>query len=264
LTLKLGRRKKQSRNEDRKGEIMKIEISEIAKKYKANIVLEDISLTVESGKIYCLLGASGSGKTTLLRIIMGAIVADKGRVTIDGVEMPNKQMLARIGFMPQEDALYSELSIFQNMKFFAGIQNLKKEEIINRAEELLQVVGLLNEKDKLVSNCSGGMKKRASLATTMIHSPKILILDEPTVGIDPVLRRKIWAYLHALRDDGITILVTTHAMDEVTECDNAALLRNGRIIVADTVVNLLKKTENGKIEDLFFVDEKEESACFQL
>jgi len=242
---------------------MRIEINEIAKKYKSNVVLEDISLTVESGKIYCLLGASGSGKTTLLRTIMGAISADKGTVTIDGVKMPNKQMLAKIGFMPQEDALYSELSIFQNMKFFAGIQNLKKEIIMKRADELLQVVGLLNEKDKLVGHCSGGMRKRASLATTMIHNPKILILDEPTVGIDPVLRRKIWAYLHSLRDNGITILVTTHAMDEVTECDNAALLRNGKIITADTVLNLLKKTESGKIEDLFFIDEKEESICFQ-
>ena len=243
---------------------MRIEIVEIVKRYKANVVLEDISLTVESGKIYCLLGASGSGKTTLLRIIMGAISGEKGQALIDGVKMPNKKMLAQIGFMPQEDALYSELSILQNMKFFAGIQNLKKEEIIKSAEKLLQVVGLLSEKNKLVSNCSGGMKKRASLATTMIHNPKILILDEPTVGIDPVLRRKIWAYLHSLRDNGVTILVTTHAMDEVTECDNAALLRNGKIIIADSVVNLLKKTENGKIEDLFFVDEKEESTCFQL
>jgi len=242
---------------------MRIEIIEIGKKYKENIVLKDISLTVESGKIYCLLGASGSGKTTLLRVIMGAIAADKGQVSIDGVKMPNKQMLAQIGFMPQEDALYSELSILQNMKFFAGIQNLKREKIIESAEELLKVVGLLNEKNKLISNCSGGMKKRASLATTMIHNPKILILDEPTVGIDPVLRRKIWSYLHSLRDNGITILVTTHAMDEVTECDNAALLRNGKIIIADSVVNLLKKTENGKIEDLFFADEKEESICFQ-
>jgi len=242
---------------------MSIEIREIAKKYKNNVVLEDISLTVESGKIYCLLGASGSGKTTLLRIIMGAISGEKGKVIIDGVQMPNKNMLAQIGFMPQEDALYSELSIFQNMKFFAGIQNLKKDQIMKSAEELLQMVGLLNEKNKLVGSCSGGMRKRASLATTMIHNPKILILDEPTVGIDPVLRRKIWAYLHLLRDNGITILVTTHAMDEVIECDNAALLRNGKIIVADSVANLLKKTENGKIEDLFFLDAKEESTCFQ-
>jgi len=242
---------------------VKIEISEIAKKYKDNVVLEDISLTVASGKIYCLLGASGSGKTTLLRIIMGAISGEKGQVLIDGVKMPNKQMLAQIGFMPQEDALYSELSIIQNMKFFAGIQNLKKEKIIESADELLQMVGLLSEKNKLVSNCSGGMKKRASLVTTMIHNPKILILDEPTVGIDPVLRRKIWGYLHTLRDNGTTIIVTTHAMDEVTECDNAALIRNGKIIIADSVINLLKKTENGKIEDLFFVDTKEESACFQ-
>ena len=243
---------------------MRIEINEIAKKYKDNVVLEDISLTVESGKIYCLLGASGSGKTTLLRIIMGAISGEKGQVLIDGVKIPNKKMLAQIGFMPQEDALYSELSILQNMKFFAGIQNLKKERIMKSAEELLQMVGLLSEKNKLVSNCSGGMKKRASLATTMMHNPKILILDEPTVGIDPVLRRKIWGYLHELRDNGITILVTTHAMDEVSECDNAALIRNGKIIIADSVVNLLKKTENGKIENLFFVDAKEESACFQL
>lgn len=237
---------------------MRIEINNITKKFNTNVILNEISLTVESGKIYCLLGASGSGKTTLLRIIMGAIAAEKGQVTIEGVKMPNKQMLSQIGFMPQQDALYNELSIIQNMKFFAGIQNIKKDKFAKSAGELLQLVGLEGDKNKLVCNCSGGMKKRASLATTMIHNPKILILDEPTVGIDPVLRRRIWRYLHDLRDHGITILVTTHAMDEVTECDNAALLRNGKIIIEDTVQNLLKKTENGKIEDLFFVDTEKE------
>lgn len=237
---------------------MKIEINNITKKFNSNVVLNEISLTVESGKIYCLLGASGSGKTTLLRIIMGAITAEKGQVTIDGVKMPNKQMLSQIGFMPQQDALYNELSIMQNVKFFAGIQNIKKDKFTKSAEELLKLVGLEGDKRKFVCNCSGGMKKRASLATTLIHNPKILILDEPTVGIDPVLRRRIWSYLHDLRGQGITILITTHVMDEVRECDNAALLRNGKIIIEDSVTNLLKKTENGRIEDLFFVDAEEE------
>lgn len=242
---------------------MRIELNGIVKKFKQNTVLSNIELTVESGKTYCLLGASGSGKTTLLRIIMGALEADQGSVTIDGICVPNKDLLSKIGFMPQQDALYNELTIMQNLRFFAGIQKMRREEFMRNAKEVLDIVGLKQEKDKLVGKCSGGMKKRVSLAATLIHRPKLLILDEPTVGIDPVLRKRIWEYLHKLQADGLTILVTTHVMDEVSECNDAALLRNGRIIMHDSVENLIGMTTNGKIEELFFLDDKEESTCLQ-
>ena len=242
---------------------MSIEITNVSKKFNKIPVLDEVSFTMESGKISCLLGASGSGKTTLLRIIMGAIPATKGKVAIDGITVPNRELLAQIGFMPQQEALYPELTIWQNMKFFAGIQNLKKDDFTSQALRLLKIVGLEQEKNKLIRNCSGGMIKRASLAATLLHHPRILILDEPTVGIDPVLRRQIWHYLKSLKNQGITIIITTHVMDEVHECDNAALLRGGKILMADSVSNLIAKSPDGKIEDLFFLENKEESLCFQ-
>jgi ABC-2 type transport system ATP-binding protein len=237
---------------------MKIEVNQVDKAFKKQRVLSQISLTIESGRIFCLLGASGSGKTTLLRIMMGAIAAENGTVMIGGTKVPNRELLAEMGYMPQNDALYEELSVWENLKFFAGLHKLNRNTFEQNANELLQVVDLLPEKNKLVRDCSGGMKKRISLMVAMIHQPRLLLLDEPTVGVDPVLRRKIWDYLKQLKNDGITILITTHVMDEVTQCDDAALLRNGHIIARDTVANLISRTAGGNIEELFFMDGESE------
>lgn len=243
---------------------MKIKILEVDKSFKKQKVLEQISLTIDSGRIFCLLGASGSGKTTLLRVMMGAIPTDGGRVTIGSTPVPNRELLSNMGYMPQNEALYEELTTWENLKFFAGLHQMNRKTFEENAEKLLQIVDMTECKNKLVRDCSGGMKKRVSLAVALIHKPKLLLLDEPTVGVDPVLRRKIWQYLRQLRNDGTTILVTTHVMDEVTQCDDAALLRNGRIIAKDTVENLIERTPNGNIEELFFMgnqSEMEESSC---
>jgi len=243
---------------------MKIEVNQVSKYFQKNEVLDNITMTIDSGRIFCLLGASGSGKTTLLRIIMGAIPVEDGEVMIDGRRVPDKKLLACIGFMPQNDALYEELSAWDNLKFFAGLQKLSRVQFVKNAEEVLKVVGMTNDKNKLVRNFSGGMKKRISLAVALIHRPKLLLLDEPTVGVDPVLRKKIWNYLKQLKENGTTIVVTTHVMDEVTECDDAALLRNGHIIATDTVINLTNSTPNGRIEELFFMENQsglEDGAC---
>nr|WP_320026167.1 ABC transporter ATP-binding protein [uncultured Acetobacterium sp.] len=243
---------------------MKIEILEVDKSFKKQSVLEQISLTIDSGRIFCLLGASGSGKTTLLRIMMGAIPTDGGRVTIGSTSVPNRELLSNMGYMPQNEALYEELTIWENLKFFAGLHQMNRKAFEENAEKLLQIVDMAKCKNKLVRDCSGGMKKRVSLAVALIHQPRLLLLDEPTVGVDPVLRRKIWQYLRQLRNGGTTILVTTHVMDEVTQCDDAALLRNGRIIAKDTVEELISRTPNGNIEELFFMgnqSEMEESSC---
>lgn len=237
---------------------MRIEVDHINKSFDKEIVLNGVSLTVESGKIFCLLGASGSGKTTLLRIIMGAITADSGLVTIGEDRIPNRKILSKMGYMPQNVGLYEELSAWDNLRFFAGIHGIKKNMFKKNATELLEIVSLIKDKKKLVRDCSGGMKKRISLAVALVHRPTLLLLDEPTVGVDPILRKKIWNYLKELKAKGTTIIVTTHVMDEVSECDNAALLRNGHIIATDTVENLMARTPNGKIEDLFFMDDQSE------
>ena len=228
-----------------------IQISHISKSFDRQAVLNDISLRIPRGQIVCLLGPSGSGKTTLIRIILGAIPADSGEVRIADTIVPNRPLLSRIGFMPQQDALYENLSAIDNLAFFAGLYGIDRKTFRQRAEEALLLVGLEADRDKLVAKFSGGMKKRLSLAVATLNNPDVLLLDEPTVGIDPVLRRSIWQQFDHWRAEGKTLLVSTHVMDEVNECDQAALINHGQLIAYDTIDNLLQSTQSGHIEELF-------------
>jgi len=232
---------------------MKISINHISKSFQKTAVLQDISLEVADKSIHCLLGSSGSGKTTLLRILMGALTPDAGSVSIDAVKVPDKALLSRIGFMPQQDGLYAQLSIEDNLKFFAGIYGLDHTTFLKSSNELLEIVNLYDERKKIVANCSGGMKKRVSLICAFIHQPDLIILDEPTVGIDPLLRKQIWDYLHAQKETGKTILITTHVMDEAEKCDYASFLRNGKIIITDTIPHLVENAKNDSLESYFFL-----------
>ena len=230
---------------------MDITLSNISKSFNNKPVITDLSMTIESGQTICLLGPSGAGKTTSIRMIIGAIAADTGQIHIGQTTMPNRKMLSRIGFMPQNDALYEDLNAEDNLRFFARLAGADKKTINQRITEVLSLVGLENDRRKTVRNYSGGMKKRLSLAIALFHRPDILLLDEPTVGVDPVLRRSIWNELHKLGAAGTTILMTTHVMDEVTECDKAALIYNGKLIFFDSVQQLIAQTK-GKIENIFF------------
>ena len=230
---------------------MDIHITNVSKKFDEKPVIKDMTLSIATGETICLLGPSGSGKTTTIRLVIGAIAADSGNITIGGVNVPNRDLLKKIGFMPQNDALYDDLSGEDNLKFFAELYGMKKEEIPGRIEATLSLVDMTDDRKKIVRDYSGGMKKRLSLAAALIHEPEVLLLDEPTVGIDPVLRRAVWNELHKLGEAGKTILVSTHVMDEATECDTAALIYNGRLIEHDTVDNLLDRTR-GRLDELFF------------
>ncbi|MBE4909177.1 ABC transporter ATP-binding protein [Bacillus luteolus] len=232
---------------------MEIQVSNVSKSFDKKQVINDITFTIPIGEICCLLGPSGSGKTTLIRLMIGAITADQGTIRFGEKEIPNMKMLKKVGFMPQNDSLYDDLSAEANLHFFGGLYHIGKQELRKRIDEVLAIVDLTEHRKKLVRNFSGGMKKRLSLAAAILHSPKILFLDEPTVGIDPVLRRKIWDQFQVIKNSGTTIIVSTHVMDEVTECDKAALIYNGSLIEYDTVTNLLKKTVNGRVEELFFI-----------
>ncbi|MDG5471382.1 ABC transporter ATP-binding protein [Jeotgalibacillus sp. ET6] len=232
---------------------MDIHVSHVHKYFDQHHVIKDVTLTIPSGEICGLLGPSGSGKTTLIRLMIGAIAADEGSVHFGDVEIPNMNMLKKVGFMPQNDALYDDLSAEANLHFFGGLYHLDSSTLNKRMDEVLSIVDLTEHRKKLVKKFSGGMKKRLSLAAAILHSPKILFLDEPTVGIDPVLRRAIWQQFQTIKQSGTTIIVSTHVMDEVTECDQAALLYNGALIDYDTVPNLIQKTDNGRVEELFLM-----------
>jgi len=228
-----------------------IRVSNVHKKYSNIVILDNINLTVEEGEIIGLIGPSGSGKTTLVKSIMGMEKIDSGYIELLAKRMPNLQVLSNIGYMAQSDALYEELTGKENLEFFCKLFKLSKNKIKERIEYTSKLVNLENELSKRVSNYSGGMKRRLSLAISLIQDPTLLILDEPTVGIDPKLRFSIWNELKALKAQGKTIIITTHVIDEAEKCDKLALIREGRIIATGSVEELKEKFNVNTVEEIF-------------
>jgi ABC-2 type transport system ATP-binding protein len=228
-----------------------LKIAHVNRCFGKKQILYDISLEVPYSQILGLLGPSGSGKTTLVKMIAGIDVATSGEVYLLGEKMPKLSMLNKIGYMAQSDALYGELTAEENLRFFASMYNLTRTKGKERIIEVMKLVNLSEHMKKQVKQYSGGMKRRLSLAIALIHEPLVLILDEPTVGIDPVLRKSIWDELYKLSRNGTTIIVTTHAMDEVEKCDNLGMIRDGRLIAVGTPVELKKATSSDTIEEAF-------------
>ncbi|WP_419954488.1 ABC transporter ATP-binding protein [Neobacillus niacini] len=228
-----------------------IVINEVSKRFGKKYVLNQINLTVESGQIYGLIGPSGSGKTTLVKIIVGMDSASHGNVQVLNTSVPNLQLLQRIGYMAQADALYNDLTGEENLAFFASLFKLKKVVQKERIAYAAELVHLTADLKKKVENYSGGMKRRLSLAAALIQNPDVLILDEPTVGIDPELRKSIWSELYRLKNEGKTILVTTHVMDEAEKCDCLAMVRNGEIITSGSPSALKNQYGITSLEEVF-------------
>lgn len=228
-----------------------ISINNLKKKYGQQVVLNDVSFAVDYGQIVGLIGPSGAGKSTIIKLTLGMEKADSGNSAVFGIHMPNRKILNKMGYMAQSDSLYSSLSARENLIFFAKMREVKKEDLDSEIDRVSQVVDLKDQLDKKVDNFSGGMKRRLSLAIALLGNPQLLILDEPTVGIDPALRKNIWAELGKLRDKGCSILVTTHVMDEAELTDRVALLIDGNIIADDTPSNLKQQYDVDSIENVF-------------
>jgi ABC-2 type transport system ATP-binding protein len=228
-----------------------IVINDVSKSFGKKLVLNHISLNVESGQIYGLIGPSGSGKTTLVKLIVGMDRPTTGKVLVLETAVPNLKLLQKIGYMAQADALYGDLTGAENLAFFASLFKLKKEKQKKRIAYAAELVNLTADLDKKVQDYSGGMKRRLSLAVALIQDPDVLILDEPTVGIDPELRISIWTELYRLKDIGKTILVTTHVMDEAEKCDQLAMVRNGEIITKGSPLELKKQYGITSLEEVF-------------
>ncbi|MDZ5253739.1 ABC transporter ATP-binding protein [Clostridium sp. LIBA-8841] len=214
-------------------------------------ILNKISIKIEKGEILCLVGPSGAGKTTLVKSIIGMEKVNSGSIKVLDEKMPNRKVLQKIGYMAQSDALYEDLSALDNLTFFSSLYSLSKEVREKNINYLLDLVNLTDHKKKRVKNFSGGMKRRLSLASALIQDPEILILDEPTVGIDPELRLSIWEELHKLKKNNKAIIVTTHVMDEAERCDRVVFLRDGKIIEEGSPVNLKEKYNASSIEEVF-------------
>ncbi len=232
-----------------------VQIHQVDRLFGKKAVLKNISIKIGEGEIFGILGPSGSGKTTLIKLIAGIDKCSNGEVLVYGKEMPNFSVLSSIGYMGQSDALYTDLTGFDNLSFFGALYNLKGEGLKTRIQNVAKIVGLEDSLNKHVNQYSGGMKKRLSLAIAILHKPTLLILDEPTVGIDPVLRKQIWKQFSEMKEQGTTIIITTHIMEEAEKCERIALIREGELIALDTTENLISISENGKIEDLYFKNE---------
>jgi ABC-2 type transport system ATP-binding protein len=230
-----------------------ISVRHVSKKFGKHEVLHDINLDINEGEIFGLLGPSGAGKTTLVKQLSGLDTPTSGDNYVFQEKMPDLKLINRIGYMAQSDALYEDLSAKENLQFFSALYGLKGTKQARRISEVMELVNLTNDLTKLVSNYSGGMKRRLSLAIALLHEPEILILDEPTVGIDPVLRKSIWNAFYKLKKTGITIIVTTHVMDEAEKCDRLGLIRDGRLIAVGSPEKLKEQTNSTTIEEAFLV-----------
>lgn len=235
-----------------------IRLQNLEKKFGSQIVLQNFNLTVKSGELVGLIGPSGAGKSTAIKTMLGMEKADGGQALILNQSMPNRKILGKIGYMAQSDALYDALTAQENLEFFAEMKGVAHNQISEEISHAVQVVELTADLHKLVSSYSGGMKRRLSLSIALLGQPQLLILDEPTVGIDPALRRKIWHELNLIRNEGRSALITTHVMDEAELTDRVALLLNGKIIAFDEPKILEKQYHVTTIEDVFLKAESEE------
>ncbi|MDI2586382.1 ABC transporter ATP-binding protein [Psychrobacillus sp. NEAU-3TGS] len=228
-----------------------IELIQVSKSFGKKNVLNNINIKVDAGQIFGLIGPSGSGKTTLVKLIVGMDQPSSGQVQVLNTQVPNLKLLQSIGYMAQADALYNDLTGQENLAFFASLYKLRKDVQQERIAYAANLVALTSHLSKKVQNYSGGMKRRLSLAIALIHDPQILILDEPTVGIDPELRKSIWAEIVRLKSEGKTILITTHVMDEAEKCDQLAMVRGGEIISNGSPAALKSHYNINSLEEVF-------------
>ena len=210
-------------------------------------VLRDVSLDVEPGRVTGLLGPSGSGKTTLIRSVVGVQIVAAGDVTVLGLPAGSPELRPRIGYMTQEPAVYRDLTVRENLAYFGRIVGVGAA----RVDELVERVGLVDERDRVVGTLSGGQRARVSLATALLNGPDLLVLDEPTVGLDPLLRRDLWDFFHELAGGGTTLLVSSHVMDEAARCDRLVLLRDGAVLAIATPDELRERTGVDELDTAF-------------
>jgi ABC-2 type transport system ATP-binding protein len=210
-----------------------------------------VSLRVEAGETFGLIGPNGSGKTTLIRLLLGLGRPTSGTVRVLGKRMPNRGVARSIGYMTQSSALYNELSVRENVAFFGALYGLRGPALHKRLAETLDLVDLADRATATTGTLSGGMRQRLSLACALIHEPRLVFLDEPTVGIDPELRQTFWDYFAWLNAQGVTIIVSTHHLDEAARCHRLALLRFGRLLAVDTPAEMRRQSGESDFDKAF-------------
>jgi ABC-2 type transport system ATP-binding protein len=225
-----------------------VEAVDLRKQFGRIHAVDGVNLALAPGRIYGLLGPNGSGKTTLIRLLIGLAHPTAGSATVLGTRMPSRKALAGIGYMPQSEAIYPELSVGENLGFFARLEGRADGAAMDR---VLDLVELRERKGTPALELSGGMRRRLSLAITLVHEPRVLFLDEPTVGVDPALRVQFWSHFRRLAVSGTTILVASHVMDEADRCDELVFMRAGKVIGQGTGAQLRANAGTESLEDAF-------------
>ena len=213
----------------------------------ARRVLPGVSLGVRRGIITGLLGPSGSGKTTLMRAIVGVQIVAGGEVTVLGLPAGTAELRRRVAYVTQAPSVYADLTVRENLEYFARVLGAPAD----RIDTTIEIVGLAEQAGQVAGRLSGGERSRCSLAVALLGDPELLVLDEPTVGLDPVLRGELWATFHRLAGEGRTLLVSTHVMDEAERCDELVLMRDGRVVASGTPAALREETGADSVEQAF-------------
>jgi ABC-2 type transport system ATP-binding protein len=228
----------------------------LTKEFEVGVGVRDVDLEIDRGSIFGFIGPSGSGKTTTIRLLTGVIAPDSGELSVLGRSPLEFDRIARseLGYMPQLSVLYPELSLSQNLNFAASLFGVRWRGRRRKIREMLDFVGLLDAKHRQLRESSGGMQRRLALAATLIHDPLLLFLDEPTTGLDPVLRRKFWDRFAQLKDAGRTLFVTTQYVGEAAYCDLVGVLARGRLLTVDTPEGLRRQSMGGEALDIAFAE----------
>ena len=234
-------------------------IEQLVKQFGKLRAVDNLNMTINTGETYGLIGPNGSGKTTLIRMLVGLMRPTSGTIRVMSERLPSAKISPYIGYMTQLSSLYQDLTAKENLQFFSSIYGLRGKAQGQRIQEMLERVDLADRANDVVDTFSGGMKQRLSLACALVHHPRLVLLDEPTVGIDPELRRTFWDYFAQLNAEGVTIIVSTHHLDEASRCTRLGLMRLGTLLAQGTPQEMLRQSGQDTMEDafLYFASRKE-------
>jgi len=229
-----------------------IQTVDLTKLFGDFTAVDGVSFTVKRGEIFGFLGPNGAGKTTTMRMLMGLLHPTSGSVTISGFDVvdQNRDVHERIGYMSQRFSLYNDLTVVENLNFFGGTYGVRGQQLAARRTTILEMAGLQEREKELTKNLSGGWRQRLALGCAILHEPEILFLDEPTAGVDPISRREFWDLLYGLSNEGHTIFVTTHYMDEAEHCHRVAFIQNGRLVALGSPEEIKTQKMQGQVLEI--------------